>query len=185
MLLTLGDRDNRARTAYREYAQRYPGRYPDTNVFRLLQQRLRDTGSLTPPARASVGRPLSVRAPATEDAITTAVERELREAHVLSQGNWDCPKHWTLTYFMVMKHVHSTIRRTSISSYMVFLYGCSSANVCVSNALLMSSMKIFFRQTRRVFCMRESSKSTSITSGHELILMLPVHVDIKFLFKMF
>jgi hypothetical protein len=45
--LTLGT-CNRAGTAAREYALRYPGRrHPDANVFELLEQRIRDTGNVT------------------------------------------------------------------------------------------------------------------------------------------
>jgi hypothetical protein len=76
MLLTLGACNSRAGTAAREYALRYPGRrHPDANVFRL-EQRLRETGSVTPTALVNAGRPGTVRTPANEDAIIAAVERE-------------------------------------------------------------------------------------------------------------
>jgi hypothetical protein len=77
MLLTLGACNSRAGTAAREYALRYPGRrHPDANVFRRLEQCLRETGSVTSTALVNVGRPRTVRPPANEDAITAAVERE-------------------------------------------------------------------------------------------------------------
>jgi hypothetical protein len=77
MLLTLGACNSRAGTAAREYALRYPGRrHPNSNVFRRLEQRLRETGSVTPTALVNAGRPRSVRTPANEDAIIAAVERE-------------------------------------------------------------------------------------------------------------
>jgi hypothetical protein len=77
MLLTLGACNSRAGTATREYALRYAGRrHPDANVFRRLEQRLRETGSVTPTALVSAGRPRTIRTPANEDAITAAVGRE-------------------------------------------------------------------------------------------------------------
>jgi hypothetical protein len=57
MLLTLGACNSRAGTAAREYALRYSGgRHPDANVFRRLEQRLRETGSVTPTALVNAGR---------------------------------------------------------------------------------------------------------------------------------
>jgi hypothetical protein len=51
MLLTLGAYNSRAGIVAREYALRYPGRrHPDADVFRRLEQRLRETGSATPTA---------------------------------------------------------------------------------------------------------------------------------------
>jgi hypothetical protein len=74
MLLTLGACNSRAGTAVREYALRYPGRrHPDANVFRRLEQRLRETGSVKPTALVKAGRPRSVRTPAYEDAIISTV----------------------------------------------------------------------------------------------------------------
>jgi hypothetical protein len=77
MLVTLGTCNSRAGTAAQEYALRYPGRrHPDANVFRRLEQRLRETGSVTPTAFVKAGRPRTVRTPANVDAIIAAVERE-------------------------------------------------------------------------------------------------------------
>jgi hypothetical protein len=45
-------------------------------VFRRLEQRLRETGRVTPTALVNAGRPWTVRTPANEDAIIAAVERE-------------------------------------------------------------------------------------------------------------
>jgi hypothetical protein len=56
MLLTLGACNSRAGTAAREYAVRYPGRrHPDANVFRRLEQRLHETGRVTPTALVNAG----------------------------------------------------------------------------------------------------------------------------------
>jgi hypothetical protein len=77
MLLTLGARNSRAGTAAREYKLCYPGRrHSNANMFRRLEQRLRETGSVTPTALANAGRPRTVRTPANEDVIIAAVERE-------------------------------------------------------------------------------------------------------------
>jgi hypothetical protein len=56
---------------------RYLGRrHPDADVFRLLERRLRETGSVTATALVNAGRPRTVRTPANEDAVITDVERE-------------------------------------------------------------------------------------------------------------
>jgi hypothetical protein len=79
MLLTLGACNSRAGTAARQYAIRYPGRrHPDANEFRRLEQRLRETGSVTPAALVNAGHPRTVRRPANEDAIIAAVEKLTR-----------------------------------------------------------------------------------------------------------
>jgi hypothetical protein len=77
MLLTLGACNSRAGTAARECALRYPGRrHPDANVFRRLEQRLRETGRVTSTAHVNADRPRTVRTPANEDTIIAAAERE-------------------------------------------------------------------------------------------------------------
>jgi hypothetical protein len=77
MLLNLGACNSRAGTAAREYALCYPGRrHPDADVFRRLEQRLYETGSVTPTtALVNAGSPRTVRTPANESAIITAVGR--------------------------------------------------------------------------------------------------------------
>lgn len=73
MFLTLGTCHSRAGTAAWEYALLYPGRrHPVTNAFPRLQQRLRETGSVS-----RTRRPRTVRKPAIENTITAVVEREL------------------------------------------------------------------------------------------------------------
>jgi hypothetical protein len=77
MLINPGTCTSRAGTAAREYEVRYPSRrFPHANVFRRLEQRPHETGSVTPTARVNAGRPQTVRTPANEDAIIVAVERE-------------------------------------------------------------------------------------------------------------
>jgi hypothetical protein len=77
MLLTHGACNSRAGTAAREYALRCPGRcHPDVNVFRRLEQRLHEKGSVTPTALVNAGRPRTVRTPANKDAMIAAVGRE-------------------------------------------------------------------------------------------------------------
>jgi hypothetical protein len=74
MPLTLGTCNSRAGTAAREYAGRYPTRcHPDDNVFRRLEQRLRETRIVTPTAHANAGRPRNVRTSANEDPIIVTV----------------------------------------------------------------------------------------------------------------
>jgi hypothetical protein len=76
MLLTLGACNSRAGTAAREYALRYSGRrHPNANVFRQLEQRLCETGSVTPTVLVNAGRPRTLRTPANEDAIIATMVR--------------------------------------------------------------------------------------------------------------
>jgi hypothetical protein len=61
-LLTVGACNSQAGTAARECVLRYPGRrHPHANLFRRLEQRLRETGSVTPTALVNAGRPRTVR----------------------------------------------------------------------------------------------------------------------------
>jgi len=53
---------------------RFPGQYhPEVNVFRGLQQRLRETGIVTATAFRNEGRPRTPITPTNEDSITAAV----------------------------------------------------------------------------------------------------------------
>jgi hypothetical protein len=61
----------------REYALRYPGRRNlHANVFRRLEQRLCETGSVGPTAHVTSGRCRIVRTPANEEAIFVDVNRQ-------------------------------------------------------------------------------------------------------------
>jgi hypothetical protein len=76
MSSTLGACNSRAGSAAREYALRSIGRrHPDANVFRRLELRLREKGSLIPTALVNAGRPRTVRTPSNEDAVIAAVGR--------------------------------------------------------------------------------------------------------------
>jgi hypothetical protein len=60
----------------------YPGRrYPDANALRRLEQRLRETGSVTLMLHVNTGRPRTVRTQTKGDTITAAVEREVDVSH--------------------------------------------------------------------------------------------------------
>jgi hypothetical protein len=84
--VTLGTFKSRPGTAALEYALRYPGRrHPDANAFRRLEQRLSDTGSVTPRANVNVGRPRIVLTPAEGDIVVAAKSRG--EALAISQEN--------------------------------------------------------------------------------------------------
>lgn len=59
----------------RDFALPCPDRrHPDANVFRRLQQRLRETGSVTPMVFVNSDCPRTVRTPANEGVIFSAVE---------------------------------------------------------------------------------------------------------------
>lgn len=69
-------RNGQAGTAVREYTLCCPGRrHPDPSVFWRLQQRLRETGTVTSPAQMNAGRPRTGLTPANEDTIIVPVER--------------------------------------------------------------------------------------------------------------
>ena len=51
-------------------------RYPDANIFRRLEQRLRETGNIIPTALVSGKRPQIIRKPAKENAIIADVGRQ-------------------------------------------------------------------------------------------------------------
>jgi len=64
-------------TNLRKYAIRSPQwRHADINTFRRLQQRLRETFSVTHTAVVNAGRPRTVRTAANEGAIIAAVARQ-------------------------------------------------------------------------------------------------------------
>lgn len=57
-------RNSRAGTDAQEHWLCHPGRrHPDANVFRRLEQRLRETGPVTPTAHVNAGRPRNVWTP--------------------------------------------------------------------------------------------------------------------------
>jgi hypothetical protein len=164
---TLGTCDSRAGTALQEYVQYYHGWcHPDTNVLRWLEKRLWETGCLTPPACVNADRPCSVWITATEDTIIVDVEWEpLRSSHAITR-ELGLHQAFILNVLDDDNYIRISIRRTNINSQKIVLCGYSFANGCLSNMLLICSMKTFFGQI--VF-----------TSGHGLIFMLPVNVDIK------
>jgi hypothetical protein len=64
-------------------------------------------------------------------------------------------------------------------SQKIVLFGCWSLNCHIMYMMLMHSVKTFFRPVKLALCIRKSSVSTLVTSGHRLILMLPMNVDIR------
>jgi hypothetical protein len=75
MFLTLGTCSSRAGTAALEYVLLCPGwRHPDANVFPRLEQRSRETGTVSPTEHLNMRRPRTLRAPA--GTVTAAVEWE-------------------------------------------------------------------------------------------------------------
>jgi hypothetical protein len=84
-------------------------------------------------------------------------------------------------YFMMMNYSHTTTCRTNISTKKIVLYAGSSVNGCVSNMLLLCSIKTFFRPRKRVLSMKESSMSTlsmSTSGGYEVHFSINVWADI-------
>jgi hypothetical protein len=79
-----------------------------------------------------------------------------------------------------MNYIYGSIYRINITSQII-LNGCSSANVCNSNMQLICSMKTFHGWLKWVLYMSESSTSIVVTSGHGLILILPMYMDIMYI----
>jgi hypothetical protein len=155
---TLGACNSRAGTAAQEYALRYPGRrHPDTNVFRRLEQRLLETGSVTPTTLVKAGRLRTVRTPANEDAISQLWNESRGEVHAISHENWDYPNRGSSKYFMMINCIHTTTCGALICFQTIVLYGCNFSN-CYDI---------------------KTSTSTTVTSGHGIILMLSANVGIK------
>lgn len=70
MLITLGACDS----PEREYVLHYRGRrHPDPNVFRLLEQRLRDIGRVTPTAHVNASHSRTVRVSPNKNVILAPV----------------------------------------------------------------------------------------------------------------
>jgi hypothetical protein len=124
MLLTQGACNTEDRTAAREYALRHLGwRHPDANVFRLLEQRLRETGSVTPTALVNAGRPRAVRTLAKEYAIIAAVKRE--------PWRCSCDIVWELgpsKYVITLNCFQTTTCGVHICFQMIVLHACNFAN---------------------------------------------------------
>jgi hypothetical protein len=174
MLLSLGACNSRAGTAARKYALRYPGRrHPDANVFRRLEQCLRETGSVTPTALVNAGRPRTVRTPANEDAILAAVEREpwRSSRDIVRELGLSQPRVLEILHDDQLHPYHYS-RSTHLFPDIV-LYGSNFANCYDINTLRMSSFyTTFCGQMKRVLRVRACSMSTTVTSGHGIILML-------------
>jgi hypothetical protein len=72
--LILGSYGNRAHAATRAYAERYPARrHPESNVFRRLDERMRETGNVLPTPPLDRGRPRTRRTPALEEMVLDMV----------------------------------------------------------------------------------------------------------------
>jgi hypothetical protein len=150
-------------------------RHPDANVFRRFLQRLRDTGSVTPTALVNAGRPRTARTPTNEDATTAAVEREPW------RSSCDIARKLGLSQPRVLEVLHDDQLHPYYDSRSAHVSRrCNFVNGYDINTLRMSSFYITFcGQTKRVLRVRVRSASTTVTSGHGIILMLSANVGIK------
>jgi hypothetical protein len=114
MSIILGACNSRAGTA-----ARYPGRrYPDANMFRRLEQRLRETRNVTTTAHVNAQRPPTVRHQPVKVSSLAAMGREpWRIGTIQTEG----PPH-----FMAMNCGAHICFHTIVS------YGCNFANVKAS-----------------------------------------------------
>jgi hypothetical protein len=111
MYLILGACGNRAYAAVRAYADRYPAcRHPDSNVFRRLDERMRETGNVLRTPTLDRGGQRTRRTPALEEMvldmvaqnpcrITRGIARELgiehRAVHLILQVEDLYPYHYS------------------------------------------------------------------------------------------
>jgi hypothetical protein len=182
MLLTLGDCNSRAGTDSWEYALRYPcRRHPDANMFRRLEQRLRDTGSVTPTALMNAGRPRTVRTPANEDAIIAAVEREPW------RSSRDIARELGLSQPRILEVLHDDQLHPYHNSRSAHLFPddrslrkqfCEWLQQHAADELFFTQHSLGIRSVFYAWgggC----STSTTVTSGHGIIPMLSANVGIK------
>lgn len=130
-------------------------------------------------AHVSACLPWSVWTPAIEDTTIAAVEWEpLRNScSIASEFGLLQAFVYNLLYNNKPHPYYSLQNQHQLPE--AVLFGCSYANGCISNTLLMHSIKIFFGPIKHVLHMSESLTSTLITFGHGLILILPAHLAIK------
>jgi hypothetical protein len=111
MHLILGACGNRTYAAVRAYAERYPARrHPDFNVFRRLDERMKETGNVLPTPPLDRGRPRTRRTPALQEMVldmvaqnpclsTRGITRELgvehHAVHLILQNEDLYPKHYS------------------------------------------------------------------------------------------
>jgi hypothetical protein len=114
------------------------------NVFRRLEQRLREIGIVTPTAIVNAGRPRTVRRPANEDVIIVDVEREPWTRTGISQP-------WVLEVLHDDQYASIPLIAERTCFQTIILYGCNFAKGYDINTLRMSSFySIFCGQTKRV-----------------------------------
>jgi len=94
--------------------------HPDANVFRLMGQRLPETGNLTPTGHVSAGRPRSVWTPASEYVTIAAVGRQPWISWGLNRTG--------ITVSATINCAHATDLGQHICFKIVILYGCNFAN---------------------------------------------------------
>jgi hypothetical protein len=148
-------------------------------VLRRLEQGLRETGSLTPTALVNAGRSRTVRTPANEDGIIAAVERE---PWISSR---DIAWELEISQPRVLEVLHDDQLHLYHYSRSAHLFSddrplqTQYANGYDTNTLRMSSFcTTFCGQTKRVLHVRVCSTSTTVTSGHGIILMVSANVGI-------
>jgi hypothetical protein len=146
------------------------------HVFKQLKQYFQKTGSLTSPTHVIASYLWSIWMPATEGLAVVEWEPS-RCAHAIAGK-------FRLTQALILnvdhhEELHPYHNAQNMDLQEIVLYGCSSANGCIRIMFLMLYMKTFFGMLE-CLCMRKSSTSAVITSGHGLVLLLVVHVDTSF-----
>jgi hypothetical protein len=128
MVLTLGNRNRQVGAIAGEYALRHPGwNYPNTNMFLLLEQQLREIGSYHLRhmwMRASHG--MYRHQPMNTPKLQLWNESRVN-AHATPHGNWDYPNRGSSKYFMTINCIHTTTRGEHICFQTMVFCGCRHA----------------------------------------------------------
>ena len=112
--------DRRIHNSARKFALRSSRRrHPDANIFRRLQQRLRETWIVTPTAVVNVGRTRAARSAANKEAIIAAVERQLWKFM-----RWNYLEIWPSKHTLTINCINIITRRRHICFHIIILYVC-------------------------------------------------------------
>jgi hypothetical protein len=110
-------------------------RHPAVNVFRELDQCLRETRDAIPAIQVNADRRGNV---ANEDAVISGSEREPRRSlcHIASELGLTQPK--SPSTFVTIHCIHTTARGSHVPFQTMFFYGCNYANGYDINTLRIS-----------------------------------------------
>jgi hypothetical protein len=168
MFLTLGTCTMRAGTAEWEYRERYPNRrHPDCNLFRRLEQRFCDSGSVTRISHVNSVHSLSVRTPVNDDTLipwyldckygTRVMEKLTRCGTRIPTISSEGPR----SISSLSSEEHASVSRRSSTTSSTH-YGCAHCTLNSVDSVLLMSV---------------SSRSATVVCRNEMALILPPKVS--------